>query len=68
VLHKLDVLLKNVYNIDETRVMLSMLNSIKVLVSKDDIRGYRGARVKRTIVTSVKCISANGRCLNPIII
>jgi hypothetical protein len=45
VLHKLDVLLENVYNIDETRVMLSMLNSVKVLVSKDDIRGYRGARV-----------------------
>ncbi|KAF2786345.1 hypothetical protein K505DRAFT_412019 [Melanomma pulvis-pyrius CBS 109.77] len=58
VLHKPDVLLENVYNIDKTGVMLSMLNSVKVLVSKDDLRGYRGARVKRTIVTAVECISA----------
>ena len=48
--------------------MLSILNSIKVLVSKDDIHRYRGARVKRTIVTAVECISADGRYLNPIII
>ena len=67
-LYKLDVLLENIYNIDKTRVMLSMLNSVKVFVSKDNIRGYRGARVKQTIVTSVKCISANSRCLNSIII
>jgi hypothetical protein len=68
VLHEPDVLPENVYNIDETGVMLSMLNSIKVLVGKDDIRGYRGARVKQTIVTTVECISADGRCLNPMII
>jgi hypothetical protein len=68
VLHELDVLLENVYNMDETGVMLSMLNSVKVLVGKDDIRGYRGARVKRTMVTGVECISADGRCLNPMII
>jgi hypothetical protein len=48
--------------------MLSMLNSIKVLVGKDNTQAYRGARVKRTTVTAVKCISANRRCLNPIII
>jgi hypothetical protein len=50
VLHKPDVLPENVYNIDETGVMLSMLNSVKVLVSKDDTHAYRGARVKRTMV------------------
>ena len=48
--------------------MLSMLNSVKVLVSKDDTRGYRGARVKRTTITAIEYISADGRCLNPIII
>jgi hypothetical protein len=68
VLHKPDVLPENVYNIDETGVMLSMLNSVKVLVSKDDTHAYRGARVKRTMVTTVECISVDGRCLNPIII
>jgi hypothetical protein len=68
VLYKLDILLENVYNIDETSVMLSMLNSVKVLVSKDDIYAYRGAHVKRTIVTAVEYISADRRYLNPIII
>ena len=56
------------YNIDETRVMLSILGSVKVLVSKDDVRGYRGARVKRTLVTTIECVSADGRYLDPIII
>jgi hypothetical protein len=53
---------------DETGVMLSMLGSVKVLVGKDDLRGYRGAGVKRTIVTAVKCISADGRSRLPLII
>ena len=48
---------------DETGVMLYMVGSVKVLVSKDDLRDYRGAGVKRTIVTAIECISANGRSL-----
>jgi hypothetical protein len=59
---------ENVYNMDETGVMLCMLGSIQVLVSKDDPRDYRGAGVKRTMVTAIECISANGRSLLPIII
>jgi hypothetical protein len=62
------VLPENVYNMDETGVMLSMLGSVKVLVGKDDKRKYRGARVKRTTVTAIECISADGRYLNPLII
>jgi hypothetical protein len=62
------ILPENVYNMDETGVMLCMLNSVKVLVSKDDRRDYRGAGVKRTTVTAVECISANGRSLLPMII
>ncbi|KFX91857.1 hypothetical protein O988_07548, partial [Pseudogymnoascus sp. VKM F-3808] len=42
--------------------------SVKVLVRKDDSRGYRGAGVKRTMVTAIDCISANGRSLLPLII
>lgn len=61
------ILYKNVYNMDKTGVMLSKLSSVKVLVGKDN-RGYRGARVKRTMVTAIKCVSANGRPLNPMII
>jgi hypothetical protein len=57
------ILAENVYNIDETGVMLYMLGSIKVLISKDDPRDYRGAGVKRTMVTAIEYISANGRSL-----
>lgn len=54
---------ENVYNMDETGVMLSMLGSVKVLAGKDDPRDYRGADVKRTMVTAIECISADGRSL-----
>jgi len=53
---------------NETGVMLSKLNSVKVLVGKDNQRGYRGARVKRTMVTAIECVSGDGRYLNPMII
>jgi hypothetical protein len=53
---------------DETGVMLSMLSCVKVLVGKDDPRDYRGAGVKRTMVTAIECISADGRALLPLII
>ena len=57
------ILPENVYNMEETGVMLSMLGSVKVLVGKDDPRDYRGAGVKRTMVTAIECISADGRSL-----
>lgn len=53
---------------DETGVMLSMPGSVKVLVGKDSSRDCRGARVKRTTVTAIECISADGRYLKLIII
>ena len=62
------ILAENVYNMDETGVMLSMLGSVKFLVGKNDKRKHRGARVKRTTVTAVECIGADGRYLNPMII
>lgn len=62
------VLSENVYNMDETGVILCMLGSINVLISRDDPRDYRGAGVKRTMVTAIECISADGRSLLPMII
>jgi hypothetical protein len=53
---------------DKTRVILSILGSIKVLVGKDDRRKYRGAQVKRTTVTTIEYISTDSRYLNPIVI
>ena len=61
------ILVENVYNMDETGVTLSMPGSVKVLVGKDDTRDYRGARVKRTTVTAIECVSADGRYLKPMI-
>jgi hypothetical protein len=63
-----EILPENVYNMDETGIMLSMLGSIKVLVGKDDRRDYRGVGVKRTMVTTIECVSASGEYLNPMII
>ena len=58
----------NVYDMDETGIMLSMPGSVKVLVGKNDVQGCRGARVKRTTVTAIECISTDGRYLKPMII
>lgn len=49
---------ENVYNVDETGVMLSKLGRVKVFVGKDDIRDYRSARVKRTTITAIECTIA----------
>ena len=68
VLQDPNVLPENTYNMDETGVMLSMLGSVKVLVSKSDLRDYRGAGVKRTMVTAIECVSADGRALFPMVI
>ena len=59
---------ENTYNMDETGVLLSVLNSLKVLVGKDELRDYRGVGVKRTLITAIECISADGRYLHPLII
>ena len=48
------ILPENVYNMDETGVLLSVLNAIKVLVGKNDVRKHRGTTVKRTLVTAVE--------------
>jgi hypothetical protein len=53
---------------DEIGVMLSMLGSVKVLVGRDDLQGHRGTITKRTIVTTIECISANSRLLYLLII
>jgi Tc5 transposase DNA-binding domain len=59
---------KNVYNMDETDVLLSYLTSRKVLVSSHDLRRYRGAAVNRTLITAIECIAADGSYLVPLIV
>lgn len=63
-----EIMQENVYNMDETGVLLSDLNTVKVLVSRSDARKSRGVGLRRTMITAVECISADGRCLDPLII
>ena len=63
-----DVPSRNVYNLDETGVLLSQLRSRKVLVQSDDLRRHRGAPVNRTLITAIECIAADGSYLPPLIV
>lgn len=62
------ILGENTYYMDETGVLLSVLKSLKVLVGKGEMKTYRGTGVKRTLITAIECISADGRYLPPLII
>jgi hypothetical protein len=53
---------------DETGVLLSVLGSSKYLISSDIVKDHRGAGVRRTLITGVECVSADGRSLPPLII
>ncbi|KAH8723110.1 hypothetical protein GQ44DRAFT_566532, partial [Phaeosphaeriaceae sp. PMI808] len=44
-----------------TGIILSKLNSVKVLVGTDNKRGYKGARIKCTTITAIECVSAVDR-------
>jgi hypothetical protein len=48
--------------------MLSMLGSVKVLVGKADLWAYHDARIKRTMVTAIECISTDGVYLKLMVI
>jgi hypothetical protein len=67
-LHDLVIVPENMYNMDETGVMLCKLNSVKVVVGKDDLRGYRGAEVNREQITAIECVSGDGKLLHPMIV
>jgi len=59
---------ENVYDVDETGVLTSALGFLKVLINKEDIVNFKGNVINRTLVTAIKCISADGRCLFPLIV
>jgi hypothetical protein len=66
-LNDLIILRENVYNMNKTGVLLSVLCFFKVLISKNDLN-YRGTGVKRTLITAIEYISVNGRSLYSLII
>lgn len=67
-LEETNILQENVYNMDETGVLLSVLGSSKYLVSSDMEKAHRGTGARRTLITAVVCISADGRSLPPLVI
>ncbi|KAF1937826.1 hypothetical protein EJ02DRAFT_475569 [Clathrospora elynae] len=50
---------ENVYNMDETGALLSSLALLEVLVGKDNMRNYKRAGIKRTLVTAIEFISTD---------
>ncbi len=46
------ILPENTWNMDETGVLLSILNSLKVLVGRHELKTHRGAGVKRILITA----------------
>lgn len=53
---------------NETGILISDLTTMKALVSRGDAQSRRGVGLRRTMITAVECISADGRCLPPLII
>jgi hypothetical protein len=62
------ILPENVYNMDDTGNLLSNLNSRKYVLHAADMRRYRGATVKRQLVTTIEYIPAEGKPLSPLVI
>jgi DDE superfamily endonuclease len=67
-LHDPAILAENVYNMGETGIAISRLAARKFLIQKNDLQRHRGAGSNRTQVTAIECNSADGRCLDPLII
>jgi hypothetical protein len=68
VLNDSAILSENVYNMDETGNLLSNLTTRKYVLHAADTRQYRGATVKRQLVTTIECIPADGKPLSPLVI
>jgi hypothetical protein len=49
-----DIIQENASNMDETGVLLSDLNTVKVIVSRSDARRNRGVGLRRTTITVVE--------------
>ena len=59
---------RNVYNMDETGVLLAVPNSLKVLISSDDLQTYRSTGKDRMRIAVIECISVDFKVLLPLVI
>ncbi len=58
----------NIYNMDETGIMLGYLKTAKRVVTTDVPRPYQASPFTRESATILECISASGRAITPTII
>ena len=53
---------------NEAETMLFISDFVKVIVNKNDIRNYKDARIKRTTMIAIECISVDDEYLTFMII
>ncbi len=67
-LNSLNISSKNVYNMNETRVLLSVLSFLKILINKNDLRKHKAIAIKRILIIVIECIFTNDRYLHSLTI
>lgn len=68
ILQDSSIVTKNVYNMNEIKIMLFMFDFVKVFMNKNNIRDYKNARIKRTTMIVIECINVNDKYLKSMII
>jgi hypothetical protein len=64
-----DLELEDIWNMDETGFRVGCLSRRSLIVTRKKVRkAYLTDPGDRTLVTSVECISASGKLLNPLVI
>ncbi len=58
----------NIYNMEETGVMLGMLRTVKQVVATDVPTPYRRAPQTRESATVLECVAATGRAIKRMVI
>ncbi len=53
---------------NETKIILNMLNFVKVLVNKNDLWDYKDVNVKQIIIFTIKYVNVNDKSLLSFII
>jgi hypothetical protein len=65
---RLDIQLRDTYNIDETGIVLGVCNNSRVIASASKHKAYVKSPENREWVTIIECVSADGCTLRPVVI
>ena len=63
-----DIPIKNIYNMDETGIMLGHLHATKRVVTRNNSFSHRKNFSTQESATVIECISANGQVIKPPVI